>query len=110
MFMFNGESTRTVCKSSLQGISRKIGGMVTFPPMHRPTRLHLVKDLEAAIYCTYSSDECYVVRYWNSEEYIVTRNYSTACLAGRGVDSTIIHVWREATSEDGIFYHATVMG
>ena len=63
MFMFNGETTRTVCKSSLQGIARKIANMTTFPKMNRPMRKYLCKDLEGAIYCVYSSDECYVVRY-----------------------------------------------
>ena len=105
MFKDNNDTYKSIEKSTIAGIARMIS-------WHAEDCIHLFKDERNTMHmllitCLSNNDECYVVRYLNSDYYIVTPRYATACMAMRGTDSTLIHVVTCGHSSN-IKYRATI--
>lgn len=105
MFKDSNGTFKSVEKSTVAGIARVIAwytqDCIKLFNNERNT-LHAL-----LITCLSDSSECYVVRYLNSDYYVVTPRYATACMAMRGTDSILIHVVTCEHSSD-IKYRATI--
>ena len=105
MFNDNISTFKSIEKTTIAGIARIIAWYTE--DCMRLFRCERDTMHALLITCLSNNEECYVVRYLNSDYYIVTPRYASACMAMRGTDATLIHVVACGHSSD-IKYRATV--